>query len=133
MRPLPRARLPAALSAKEHIPPGKSTAAPSAQTVSASGDISVGNHVIWRWPALAGQPVTPRLDGPLAHTLTGGTLARTVACPFPKQARPRLKGPRPGNSAPPHRLLRVTRHEHAASLIVGMAGTVILWLPTTAS
>ncbi len=28
-------------------------------------------------------------------------------------------------------VLRVTRHEHAASLIVSMAGTVIRWLPTT--
>jgi hypothetical protein len=31
------------------------------------------------------------------------------------------------------RLLRVTRYEHAASLIVSMAGTIILWLPTTTS
>jgi hypothetical protein len=30
-------------------------------------------------------------------------------------------------------VLRVTRHEHAASLIVSMAGTVILWLPATTS
>ncbi len=30
-------------------------------------------------------------------------------------------------------LLRVARHEHAVSLIVSMAGTVILWLPATTS
>jgi hypothetical protein len=30
-------------------------------------------------------------------------------------------------------VLRVTRHEHAASLTVSMAGTVILWLPATTS
>jgi hypothetical protein len=29
------------------------------------------------------------------------------------------------------RVLRVPGHEHAASLIVSMAGTVILWLPAT--
>jgi hypothetical protein len=28
-------------------------------------------------------------------------------------------------------VLRVTGHEHAASLIVSMAGTVILWLSAT--
>jgi hypothetical protein len=30
-------------------------------------------------------------------------------------------------------VLRVTRHEHAASLIVSMAGTEILWLSATTS
>ena len=51
------------------------------QTVSASGNVSVGNHVISAGLPLAGQRVTLRLDGPVADILSGQTLARTVACP----------------------------------------------------
>jgi len=36
---------------------------------------------------LAGQRVTLRLDGPVAHVLSGGTPARTNACPVPHDAR----------------------------------------------
>lgn len=50
---------------------------------------------------LAGQRVTLRLDGPVAHILSGGTLARTVACPVPEQARARLRGARAGTAGPP--------------------------------
>jgi hypothetical protein len=50
---------------------------------------------------LAGQRVTLRLDGPVAHILSGGVLARTVACPVPPEARPRLRGARPGTAQPP--------------------------------
>jgi hypothetical protein len=50
---------------------------------------------------LAGQRVTLRLDGPVAHVLSGGILARTVACPVPQEARPRLRGARDGTAQPP--------------------------------
>jgi hypothetical protein len=50
---------------------------------------------------LAGQRVTLRLDGPVAHVLAGGVLPRTVACPVPPGARPRLRGARPGTAQPP--------------------------------
>ena len=53
------------------------------RTVNASGNISVGNHIISAGLPLAGQRVTVRLDGPVAHILSGGILARTVACPVP--------------------------------------------------
>jgi hypothetical protein len=42
-----------------------------------------------------------RLDGPVAHILSGGTLVRTVACPVPEQTRARLRGARPGTTKPP--------------------------------
>jgi hypothetical protein len=42
-----------------------------------------------------------RLDGPVARILAGGVLVRTVACPVPPEARPRLRGARPGTAQPP--------------------------------
>jgi len=72
------------------------------RTVNASGNISVGNHVISAGSPLAGQRVTVRLDGPLAHILAGGTTVRTVACPVPQPARHRLRGARAGTAGPPH-------------------------------
>jgi hypothetical protein len=51
---------------------------------------------------LAGQRVTLRLDGPIAHILSGGILARTIACPVPQEVRPRLRGARAGTAQPPH-------------------------------
>jgi hypothetical protein len=50
---------------------------------------------------LAGQRVTLRLDGPVAHVLAAGVLTRTVACPVPPEARPRLRGARPGTTQAP--------------------------------
>lgn len=47
------------------------------------------------------QRVTLRLDGPVAHILSGGTLTRSVACPVPEPARPRLRGARAGTASPP--------------------------------
>jgi hypothetical protein len=38
---------------------------------------------------LAGQQVTLRLDGPVAHILSGATMVRTVACPVPPHGQPR--------------------------------------------
>jgi hypothetical protein len=71
------------------------------RTVSASGNISIGNHVLSIGQPLAGQRVTIRLDGPLAHIHANGTLARTMACPVPEQARALLRGARPGTATPP--------------------------------
>jgi hypothetical protein len=50
---------------------------------------------------LAGQRVTVRLDGPVAHILSGGILIRTLACPVPEQARHRLRGARAAPTQPP--------------------------------
>jgi hypothetical protein len=69
--------------------------------VNASGTLSIGDHVISAGLALAGQRVTLRLDGPVAHILSGGTLVRTVACPVPQHARSRLRGARAGTAGPP--------------------------------
>jgi len=71
------------------------------RTVNASGNISVGNHVISAGAPLAGQRVTVRLDGPVAHILAGGTTVRTVACPVPQQARQQLRGARAATAGPP--------------------------------
>ena len=71
------------------------------RTVNASGNISVGNHVISAGSPLAGQRVTVRLDGPLAHILADGTTVRTVACPIPQPARHRLRGARAATAGPP--------------------------------
>ena len=45
--------------------------------------------------------MTLRLDGPVAHILSGGILTRTIACPVPVQARARLRGGRAGTAQPP--------------------------------
>ncbi len=71
------------------------------RTASASGNVSVGDHVIGAGLLLAGQRVTLRLDGPIAHVLSSGTLVRTVACPIPEHARARLRGARAGAAEPP--------------------------------
>jgi hypothetical protein len=71
------------------------------RTVNASGNISVGNHVISAGSPLAGQRVTVRLDGPVAHILADGTVVRTIACPVPQPARQRLRGARAGTAGPP--------------------------------
>jgi hypothetical protein len=69
--------------------------------VNASGNVSLGDHIISAGLPLAGQRVTLRLDGPVAHILSGGILARTVPCPVLGQARTRLRGGRAGTAQPP--------------------------------
>jgi len=69
--------------------------------VNASGNPSVGNHVISAGSPLAGQRVTVRLDGPVAHVLLNGTIVRAVACPVPAGAGCRLRGARAGTAGPP--------------------------------
>ena len=71
------------------------------RTVNASGSVSLGDHNISAGLPLTGQRVTLRLDGPVAHMLADGVLVRTVACPVPPGARPRLRGARPGTVQPP--------------------------------
>jgi len=71
------------------------------RTANASGNVSLGDHIISAGLPLAGQRVTLRLDGPVARILAGGVLVRTVACPVPPEARPRLRGARPGTIQPP--------------------------------
>ena len=71
------------------------------RTVNASGNVSIGDHVISVGLPLAGHRVTLRLDGPVAHVLSGGILARTVACPVPEQARARLREGRAATAQPP--------------------------------
>jgi hypothetical protein len=91
----------------EHAPPGHRRCpcirdvTEIDRTVSASGNVSLGDHVISAGLPLAGQRVTLRLDGPVAHVLAGGVLAGTVTCPVPPEARPRLRGARPGIAQPP--------------------------------
>jgi hypothetical protein len=83
------------------LPASSGTAIELERTVNASGNLSVGDHVISAGLPLAGQRVTLRLDGPVAHILCGGTLVRTVACPIPQHARSRLRGARAGTARPP--------------------------------
>jgi hypothetical protein len=92
------------------------------RTVNASGNVSLGDHVISAGLPLAGQRVTLRLDGPVAHVLAAGVVARTVACPVPPEARPRLRGARPGTAQPPRlpEPIVVTRRVSArGSVMVG--------------
>jgi len=62
------------------------------RTVNASGNVSLGNHMISAGLPLAGQRVTLRLDGPVAHILSGGILARTIACPSRSRPGPGCAG-----------------------------------------
>ena len=67
-------------------------------TVNASGNVCLGDHMISAGLPLAGQRVTLRLDGPVAHILSGGILARTIACPVPQETRSRRRGARAGTA-----------------------------------
>jgi hypothetical protein len=71
------------------------------RTVNASGNVSLGDRIVSAGLPLAGQRVTLRLDGPVAHVLAADVLVRTLACPVPPEARPRLRGARPGTAQPP--------------------------------
>jgi integrase-like protein len=81
------------------LPPASGDVIEVERTVNASGNVSLGNHMINVGLPLAGQRVTLRLDGPVVHILSGGTLARTIACPVPHAARGR--GARGGTPQPP--------------------------------
>jgi hypothetical protein len=83
------------------LPPPSGQIIEIERTVNASGNISVGNHVISAGSPLAGQRVTVRLEGPVMHILANGTTVRTVAYPVPQPARHRLRGARAGTASPP--------------------------------
>ena len=83
------------------LPPAEGSVIEIERTVSASGNISVGNHVISAGSPLAGRRVTLRLDGPVAHILVNGTIVRTVTCPVSEAARHRLRGARAAPAQPP--------------------------------
>jgi len=83
------------------LPPASGDVMEVERTVNASGNVSLGDHLISAGLPLAGQRVTLRLDGPVAHVLSGGILARTIACPVPQEARSRLRGH--GPEQPSHR------------------------------
>ncbi len=83
------------------LPPASGNVTEIERTVSASGSISIGDHVISAGMPLAGQRITVRLDGLVAHIIAGGVHVRTVACPVAEQARSRLRGARAGSAAPP--------------------------------
>jgi hypothetical protein len=83
------------------LPPPLGSVIELERTVSAAGNISISDQVIGAGLPLAGQRVTLRLEGPVAHVLAGGVLVRTVAWPVPEQRRPRLRGARSGTASPP--------------------------------
>ena len=83
------------------LPPAEGSVIEIERTVNASGNISAGGHVISAGSPLAGQRVTVRLDGPVAHILADGTTVRTLACPVPQPARHRLRGARAATAGPP--------------------------------
>jgi transposase InsO family protein len=83
------------------LPPASGDVTEVDRTVNASGNVSLGDRIISAGLPLAGQRVTLRLEGPVVHVLAGGALARTLACPVPTEARPRLRGARPGTAQPP--------------------------------
>ena len=83
------------------LPPAAGEVTEVDRTVNASGNVRLGDRIISARLPLAGQRVTLRLEGPVAHVLASGVLVRTVACPVPPEARPRLRGARPASPHPP--------------------------------
>src|ERR1022692_2287587 len=83
------------------LPPASGDVIEVERTVNASGNVSLGDRIVSAGQPLAGQRVTLRLEGPVAHVVANGVLARTVACPVPPEARPRLRGARTGTAQPP--------------------------------
>ena len=64
------------------------------RVVNASGHIGLGNRYVSVGLALAGQRITLRLDGVVAHVIADGVLARTIPAPVPPELRGRLRGAR---------------------------------------
>ena len=86
------------------LPPASGDVTEVDRTVNASGNVSLGDRIISAGLPLAGQRVTLRLDGPVAHVLAGGVLVRTVACPSRPRPGPGCAEPGPGPpSRPPAR------------------------------
>jgi transposase InsO family protein len=71
------------------------------RTVNAVGIVGVGGRQLGVGVPLAGQRVTIRLEGRLAHVITAdGTLWRTVAFELPAANQARLQGARPAGPPP---------------------------------
>lgn len=83
------------------LPPASGHVIEVERTVSASGNVSIGDHMISAGLPLAGQRITVRLDGLVAHILASGAVVRTVACPVPQAVRSWLRGARAGTAKPP--------------------------------
>ena len=64
------------------------------RTVNAGGCVGLGNRYVSIGQPLAGQRVTLRFDGHLAHILADGVLQRTIPAPVPEHLRGRLNGAR---------------------------------------
>jgi Integrase core domain len=77
------------------LPPASGDVIEVERTVNASGNVGLGDHMLSAGLPLAGQRVTLRLDGPVAHILTGGILARTIACPSCQKPGPGCGGRAP--------------------------------------
>ena len=77
------------------LPPASGDVIEVDRTVNASGNVSLGSRIISAGLPLAGQRVTLRLDGPVAHVLASGVLTRTVACPVPPRRGPGCAAPAP--------------------------------------
>ena len=71
------------------------------RVVNRHGTVSLGHQQLHAGTPLAGQQVTIRLDGQLAHVvLADGTLWRTIAFTLPAPKRGRLHGARPAGPTP---------------------------------
>ena len=113
------------------LPPASSHVIEVERTVNASGNVSLGDCMLSAGLPLAGQRVTLRLDGPVAHILSSGILARTVACPVPHDARTRLRGARAGTAQPPRlpQPLTVKRRVPVrGAIMIGGRGSRSAWL-----
>jgi hypothetical protein len=71
------------------------------RNVDSNGNADLGGRKVPVGRGLAGQRVTLRLDGHLIHVVCDGTLARTLPCPIPADARAKLRGARIAASALP--------------------------------
>lgn len=71
------------------------------RTVNASGLIGLGNRYVSVGQPLAGQRVTLRFDGAVAHVIASGVLHRTIPAPVPAHLRGRLRGARAATDEQP--------------------------------
>jgi hypothetical protein len=64
------------------------------RVVNTGGLITLGSRHVSVGQPLAGQRITLRLEGVVAHVITDGVLARTIPAPVPPELRGRLRGAR---------------------------------------
>ena len=102
------------------------------RVVNRHGTVSLGHHHRQGGTPLAGQRVTIRLDGQLAHiVLADHTLWRTLAFTLPTRQRARLQGARPAGPAPtpPTEPVRVHRQVSSRGGIQVVGQRVQVGLP----